>query len=269
MISVEQHERMITEAVQQAVAQAVAQGTAPLLDALIQAQRTIAALQTKLYGVRTETSQVVLMAEGQQYLDATWGQSQETTPPPAAPVEEPATTVRRPRDRRGLAQRFPHLPLIETDAPLPPELVEQVAAGALIARRSGKHQDELVAPAAKPFLRRVHEIEIVKADGRTPLLRLMPDRIVPGGDLADETIHRLVEGTFLDAMPFYRQITQLERAGVELPKQTVGDAIDAWGAVFAPLADTIVTQVLAAPVVHADASWQRLQAKGTCDRVHL
>ena len=94
MISVEQIERMIAEAVQQAVAQAVAQVIAPLLDALMQAQRTIAALQTKLYGVRTETSQEVLTAEGQPYLDATWGQSQETTPLPAAPVEEPATTVR-------------------------------------------------------------------------------------------------------------------------------------------------------------------------------
>jgi len=46
MISVEQAEHMIAEAVQRAVAQAVANATAPLLDALAQAKRTIAALQS-------------------------------------------------------------------------------------------------------------------------------------------------------------------------------------------------------------------------------
>jgi transposase len=177
--------------------------------------------------------------------------------------------VRRPRDRRGLAQRYPQLPIAETDAPLPPELAEQVAAGVLVVRRSGRHHDELVVPAAKPFVRRVHEIDVCKAGTAQPLLRLMPERIVPGGDLADETIHRLMEGKFLAAQPFYRQLAQLERAGVTLSKQTVNDGANAWGAVFAPLAEAIVAQVLASRVVHADASWQRLQAEGTCDRLHL
>ena len=38
---------------------------------------------------------------------------------------------------------------------------------------------------------------------------------------------------------------------------------------FAPLADAILTQVLTSRVVHADASWQRLHAEGSCDRIHL
>lgn len=274
MIPAEQVERMVAAAVQeatartaQAVAQAVHAATAPLLEALAQAKRTISALQTALYGVRAETSQVVLSAEGQQRIDPTWGASQETTPPPAAPVA--STVVRRPRDRRGLAQRFPQLRLEETDAPVPAELAEQVAAGVLEVRRSGKHHDELVAPVTKPFLRRVHEIEVAKAGSPTPLMQLMPDRIVPGGDLADETIHRFVEGKFLDAIPFHRQLAQLERVGVELPKQTVNDAVNAWGDLFTPLSLAILVQVLAAPVVNADASWQRLQAPGACDRIHL
>ncbi|MEK7423310.1 MAG: hypothetical protein AAB131_05650, partial [Actinomycetota bacterium] len=85
---------------------------------------------------------MVLSAEGQQFIDATWGASTETTPPPAQ--EQRETVVRRPRDRRGLAQRFPHLPLTDVDAPLPPEIAEQVAAGVLVVRRSGRHHDELV-----------------------------------------------------------------------------------------------------------------------------
>ncbi|MEK7423314.1 MAG: IS66 family transposase, partial [Actinomycetota bacterium] len=142
-------------------------------------------------------------------------------------------------------------------------------AGVLVVRRSGRHHDELVTPAGKPFLRRIHEVEVCKAGSPTPLMQLMPDRIVPGGDLADETIHRLVEEKFLDAMPFHRQLARLERSGVELPKQTVNDAVNAWGDLFTPLSLAILAQVLAAPVVHADASWQRLQAEGTCDRIHL
>ena len=263
MIPAEQVERIVAEAVQKAVHVA----TTPLLEALEQAKRTIRQLQTALYGVRAETSQVVLSAQGQMRIDPTWGMSQETTPPPAAPVAE--TVVRRPRDRRGLAQRFPQLRIEDTDAPVPAELAEQVAAGALVVRRSGKHHDELVVPATKPFLRRIHEVEVAKAGSSTPLLQLMPDRIVPGGDLADETIHRLVEGKFLDAIPFHRQLAQLERVGVELPKQTVNDGVNAWGDLFTPLSMIILAQVLAAPVVNADASWQRLQAPGACDRIHL
>lgn len=261
MIPREQAERLVTEAVAEAVV--------PLQEALAQAKRTIAMLHTKLYGVRTESSQVVLTAEGQEFIDPTWGTSRDTTPPPAAPTEEAVRTVHRPRDRRGLAQRFPQLPITEVDAPLPVELAEQVAAGALLVRRSGRHQDELVVPGSTPFLRRVHEIEVVKAATGQALLQLMPDRIVPGGDLADETIHGLVEGKFLDAMPFHRQLARVERGGAEIPKQTVNDAVNAWGDVFAPLALAIMAQVLASPVVNADASWQRLQAEGSCDRLHL
>jgi hypothetical protein len=244
--------------------------TTPLLEALAQAKRRISQLQEALYGVRAETSQVVLSAEGQQVIDSTWGLSQETTPPPL-PAEEvkPETVVRRPRDRRGLAQRFPQLPLTEIDAPVPAELAHEVAAGALVVRRSGRHHDELVTPAGKPFLRRVHEIEVCKAGSLTPLMQLTPDRIVPGGDLADETIHRLVEEKFLDAIPFHRQLARLKRLGVELPKQTVNDAVNAWGDLFKPLSLAILAQILTAPVVHADASWQRLQAEGACERIHL
>jgi Transposase IS66 family len=49
----------------------------------------------------------------------------------------------------------------------------------------------------------------------------------------------------------------------------VNDAVNAWGELFAPLADAILTQVLTSRVVHADASRQRLQAEGSCDRIHL
>jgi hypothetical protein len=269
MIPAEQVDEMLKQAVAQAV-QPLHEMIAQMRATIAQAKHTIAMLQTKLYGVRAETSQVVLTAEGQQVIDATWGVSQETTPAPADPAAVPATTVvRKPRDGRGLAQRFPQLAVVEVNAPVPPELADEVAAGTLLIRRSGRHHDELAVPASKPFVRRVHEIEVVKASTEQVLMQLMPERIVPGGDLADETIHGFVIGKFLDALPFYRQLTQLERAGVELPKQTVNDAMNAWGDLFVPLATAILGQVLAKDVVHADASWQRLQADGSCTRIHL
>lgn len=274
LIPVEQVEQMIAVRVAELereiarLTKALTDQVVPMQEALAHAKLVIAKLQTQLYGTRAETSQVVLTAEGQQFIDTTWGLSRETTPAPPA-EERREQIVRTPRDRRGLAQRYPHLRLDEVDASLAPELAEQVASGALIARRSGRHHDELVAPTGRPFLRRVHELELVKATGGQVVMQVTPDRIVPDGDLADETIHRLIEEKFLDAMPFHRQLAQLERAGVELPKQTVNDAVNAWGDLFAPLSLAILAQILASDVVHADASWQRVQAPGSCDRVNV
>jgi hypothetical protein len=258
---------MTRSEVERLLAEEIAKTVVPLQQALEQAKRTIAMLQTKLYGVKAEASQVVLTAEGQQFIDPAWNLPQEQAHAPAPPVRE--EVVRTPRDRRGLVQRHPHLPLQETQAALPEELAEQVRAGLLVARPSGRYRDELVVPQERPFIRRVHEVEVVQAATGRTLMQVTADRIVEDGDFADETIHRLVIGKFLDALPFHRQIAQLARIGVDLPKQTVNDAINAWGEVFAPLAATIIEQILASTVVHADASWQRLQAKRACDRVHL
>ena len=68
MIPAEQVEQLIAQQVLPLRA-----ALAQMSEALAQAKRTIAMLQTKLYGVRAETSQVVLSAEGQQLIDLTWG----------------------------------------------------------------------------------------------------------------------------------------------------------------------------------------------------
>ena len=55
--------------VEQMIAEAVAKAVVPLQAALAQAKQTIAMLQTKIYGVRSEASKVVLTAEGQQFIE--------------------------------------------------------------------------------------------------------------------------------------------------------------------------------------------------------
>ena len=108
LIPVEQVEQIIAVRVSERVAvlereiarltQALTDQIVPLQEALAHAKQVIAKLQTQLYGTRAETSQVVLTAEGQQFIDTTWGISHETTPAPPAD-ERREQVVRTPRDR--------------------------------------------------------------------------------------------------------------------------------------------------------------------------
>lgn len=64
----------------------------------------------------------------------------------------------------------------------------RIVNGTLIARRNGRHHYELVATRGRALLCRIHEIELVKAASKQVFMQVMSDRIVPGGDLADETM---------------------------------------------------------------------------------
>src|SRR5208337_2483004 len=102
---------MITQAESE---QLLTDATRPLLEkiqqltgALDEAKAVIRSFKTQIFGVRAETSQVLFTDEHQIFIDPTWGAGLETTPPPPPVVE--VTTVRKPRDHRGLAQKYPHL----------------------------------------------------------------------------------------------------------------------------------------------------------------
>jgi hypothetical protein len=266
-------EDAIAAAIVTAVAPLRAQ-IAELTQALAQAKTTIRALLAQLHGTRSERCDVVLTAEGQAVIDPAWGAVNATPAPTTTPaaVTLPADLrqQRTARDRRGLAQRHPHLPISEVDAALPAELAEQVATGTVTTQRSGRFVDELVLPEGKPFIRRVWEQDVVRpTTGALVLTAPLPERIVPGGTLSDESIHALLIGKFLDAIPFHRQLIAWSRRGVDVAKQTVNDALTAWTALFAPLAETLRTLVWQAQVVHADESWARRQAAGACARGNL
>jgi len=257
------------------IVDAIAQAVAPLREALAQSQaalaeakRTIRALLAHLHGVKSERSALVLTAEGQRFIDEYWASLGEQAAVVAAPPKEPLS--RAARDPRGVAQRHPHIPIKSMDAPVPDELREQVEAGTIELRRTGRFDDALVAPEAKPFIRRCYEVEIVKPATGVALLQLpLPERIVTGGVLADESIHRLVIAKFLDATPFHRTLAAWARSRIEIARQVVNDAFAAWSGIFAPLADEIIDQVLHADVVHADESWARRQAEGRCATVNI
>jgi len=248
---------------------------APLREELIraratieEAKRTIKSLLQHIHGVKSERGSIVLTAEGQQFLDPTWVNGAER-PQPASPAETPEKE-RTPRDRRGVAQRHPHLPITPIDGPLPEALRQQVETGDLAVRRTGRFDDSLVVPQAKPYIRRVFEIEVVNPAKNEALLQVpLPDRIVPDGVLADESIHELTIAKFLDAIPFHRTLKAWSRNRLDIARQVVNDAFAAWSGCFKPLADTIIEQVFQSAVVHADESWARLQAEKHCEKVNI
>ena len=248
---------------------------APLQEALMQAtaaleeaKQTIRTLLRHLYGTRSERSALVLTAEGQQLIDAQWllVQQEKSAEAPAQPEQ----AKRPPRDPRGVAQRHPHLPIEAAEAAIPEELREAVERGAVRVERTGRFEDSLVVPRAKPYIRRTYEVTLINA--LTDALALtvpMPARIIPGGVLADESIHQLVIAKFLDAIPFHRTLVAWARERVDVARQVVNDAFAGWSGVFEPLADAIIDQVLRSAVVHADESWARLQDAKACQRVNI
>lgn len=239
--------------------------------ALVEAKRTILTLRAQLFGVKSERSELVLTAEGQRFIDIDWRNTVEAPPQPpplaAANDHEPAKPV---RDIRGVAQRHPHLPIVSQETPLPEGLREAVESGSIELHRTGRFRDELVVPRSKPFIRRTWETEAVKpATGQTVMQVPLPERLVNGGVLADESIHQLVIAKFLDAIPFHRTLAAWARQRIEVARQVVNDAFAAWSGALEPLADAIIEQVLKAAVVHADESWGRLQAPQRCATVNI
>lgn len=247
-----------------------------LRETVAQAKQEIARLRTALFGVRAETSQVVLDSEGQTRLP--FAAEAQMAPPAAATAPQNAAqqnaaqqnaeapaTGRRARDLRGVAQRFPQLPIVEASAPLPPELQEQVSAGHVTVERTGAYTEQVVIERPKAHIRRVFQTVVRSTRTQATVLSIpAPEALQPGGLLADETIHHLVIAKFLDAMPFHRTLVSWERQHIEIARQTVNDAFTAWAETFKPLARVIETSVFHDPVVHVDDGWGRTKNAKHC-----
>ncbi len=235
-----------------------------------ESKRTIASLLRQIHGPRAETSQVVLDAEGQQFIDGVVGGLQKAAPT-VAPETAESASAKPPRTKPlGLAARNPSVPIVEREAPIPPELQEQVDQGVLAVRRTRRYEDRLNTTPRKSVIERVWEVELVKrSTAQAVMVVPMPACITPQGVLANDLIHQFIIAKFLDAIPFHRFLAGLAREGVDIPRQTVNDAFRAWANLFAPLAATIIDDVLASDVVHADDSWGRVHAPKSCTPGHV
>ena len=248
-----------------------------LTAALDEAKQTIALLRSQIFGRKVEKCDVILNVEGQQYIDAAWLIAKNVTPAPESVATDEtdkasAETVnsKRPRDKRGLAQKYPNLPIQVVDAPVPEAIQQQAQVGDVVVQRGLEYEDELVVPNEKPFIRRTFVQDVISAKTDVKVLEIdPPDRIVPQGILADESIHDLVIRKFLDAMPFHRTLVAWIRNGIDVSRKTVNDASNAWGDVFAPMSQAIIDEILEADFIHCDESWVRIQAPKMCARGNI
>ena len=223
-------------------------------------QSVIATLQRKLFGASTEKVIIPPVDPMQTSLFDPDSLGIPREVPAPAPEPETAQPAQRRSRPLGVAERCPGLKIEEHNAQPPAEVAALVENGELRLERTGTYSDELVARPAKPFIRRTFHCRVVQTATDTPTITIGPaDKIVPGSEVADTTIHTLMVGKFLDAIPFNRQLDAWARQGAMLARQTVGDHFQAWATFFGPLAATIKEMVLAAEVVHADDSWFRVR----------
>ena len=116
-------------------------------------------------------------------------------------------------------------------------------------------KEELVIKQAQAFVRVIkREKRLVTIGEKSAVITPEPPaRIVPKGQLADETVLDLVLKKFGDHLPVYRQMEQWKRDfGIDFSLATATRALLAVGELFSPLAKHILRKVLDGPVVQAD-----------------
>lgn len=234
-------------------------------------------LRRQIFGHCTEKDVAPCDAH-QQYIDPSWHAAivpgvdvAKTQADHTTTSSKPAPKPREPK--ASLGARFPTLPIEEMDQKLPSELQKLVDSGTHKVERNGECREQLLIPEEKPRIQRVFGVKIVEVQRGETTIEVAPaETVVPNGILADETIVNAAVSKFLDAIPLNRQCTRLERQGIELPRQTLGDAVAALADLTKPLAEEIDRQVLNSSVVYADESWFRTRdpkLRRRCKRVNV
>lgn len=90
------------------------------------------------------------------------------------------------------------------------------------------------------------EAEVVRAP--------MGDKVVPGGRMGTTLVSQIVTDKYRDGLPLHRQKQRFERLGISLPVSTLADQV-AWATdLLRPLWRASMERVLAATVMHLDAT---------------
>ncbi len=236
-----------------------------------------------------------LIAEVAAFLDADRATAHAATPavpavtiatgiPPSAVAGAEASTVAVPAAalaKRGSRQRpsvtYPQLEVRETSADLP-ESQRLDADGRPMVRCGQQVVETVVFTQPEVFIARVvhpryRSVAEVDADGRVATAGIaVPERIVDGGILADQTVHAIVIGKFADALPANRTLEIMARAGCRLSSSVVDAAIAAMGDLLTPMADAIRADLREATVVGVDAALMRCrdpQLRRRCRRTPI
>lgn len=186
------------------------------------------------------------------------------------PMSAPAKPAGKKKHARQLWSRLcPHLRIDEELIELP-QNAQFDADGTPLVRMGTETREELVYEPGIPFIRRVVRQRYGRSDtAEKVVIAENPDRIVPRGALADETILGAVVNLASDCLPFYRQAEMFERLGIPVTRQTLCASFHAWCHVASPMVDAIESQILAADCIHADGSFiyrQNRDGSRSCTR---
>ena len=182
--------------------------------------------------------------------------------------------AKQPAGKRAYARQLwsrlcPHLRIEEELIELPPE-DRFDEDGTPLVRQGTESHEELVYEPAPPYIRRVLRQRYGRSDTAEKIaIAANPDRIVPRGSLADETILNAVVNLASDCLPFYRQAEMFARLGIPVTRQTLCASFHAWCQLASPLVDIIQEQILTAPIIHMDGSFiyrQNRDGSRSCTR---
>lgn len=215
----------------------------------------IARLLRWRFGARTEKSpypqegQVLIALEG-----LTCELTQTARPAPARATSSSASS-RSPGRRPLWSALCPHLPVDDVVIDLP-AAQRQDTDGTVLVRHGSERREELVYLPGCLRIRRVIRHRYGRSDtGEKIAIAPNPDRIVPRGSLADETILAAIVHHASDCLPFHRQAEMLARLGAPVTRQSLTQGFHAWCALAEPLVDAIQQQIQQAEVVHVDGSF--------------
>lgn len=215
----------------------------------------IARLLRWRFGTRTEKfthpqeGQILIPLEGW-----TSALTQAARTPAPRPAGNPAA-LRTPGRRMLWSALCPHLPVDDVIVDLP-AAQRQDADGTLLVRHGSERREELVYLPGCLRIRRVIRHRYGRSDtGEKIAIAPNPDRIVPRGTLADETILAAIVHHASDCLPFHRQAEMLARLGAPVTRQSLTQGFHAWCALAEPLVEAMQQQIQQAEVVHVDGSF--------------
>ncbi|MBA3710766.1 MAG: transposase [Planctomycetes bacterium] len=186
--------------------------------------------------------------------------AQSTAPATAAAPAAPAVPARGARQRPSVA--YPNLEVRESVADVP-AAQRLDADGRPLVRCGQEVVETIVFTKPEVFIQRTVHVRYrssseVDAAGRAVTAGVpVPERIVDGGMLADQTVQAIVIGKFADALPANRTLEILARSGCRLSASVVDAAVAALGDLLAPMAEAIRADLRNAPVVGVDGAIMR------------
>lgn len=196
-----------------------------------------------------QLERMVFGAKSERYVPADPGQSTLfEVPATAAPATEQVTYTRRKPGQKKQPVReaiAAHLPRVERviepqDLPAGARKIGEEVTETLEYTPGTIHVDRLVRP------KYAHDDRV--------LIAPMPPMPFPKSNLGASLAAHICVSKFADHLPFYRQRSQLRRAGLEVSDSTIGGWFQATATLLEPLGDALRKEVLAQTYLQVDES---------------